>query len=224
MIRNKAEFQESKIKHQQELLKTIVISQEDERKRIGEDLHDEVGNSLSQLRFIIEIFIHNKQPSLDEFTINCKTLIDKVINEVRNISHNLSPTGLLTYGLATTLEDSLQPIVKTGILDISICDHTEGLLNQLNLLESISIYRIIEELIQNTIKHANAKTASLTINADNFHLYFHYQDDGKGLPKNLIEGMGSGNIRSRLSVIGAISDEVIVPGQGFFFRFKLKIK
>ena len=223
LSQNKADFQEAKIIHQQALLKNIVLAQENERKRIGEDLHDEVGSSLARLRFIIEIFIHNKQPSMDEFTHNCKTLIDKIIDEVRGISHNLSPIGLLTNGLVNTLRESCLPIVKTGLLNIEIYDDSEGLTEKLNLLESISIYRIVTELIQNTIKHAHAKMAQLNITTDLNYLTFDYQDDGIGLVEHHGNGMGTKNIKNRLTVIGATEENMANTGKGYGFRFKLKI-
>ena len=160
---------------------------------------------------------------MDEFTQNCKTLIDKIIDEVRGISHNLSPTGLLTDGLVITLRESCQPIVKTGLLNIEIYDDSAGLTGKLNLLESISIYRIVAELIQNTIKHAHAKMAQLIITTDLTYLTFDYRDDGIGLTKDLGNGMGTKNIKSRLTVIGATEENIANTGKGYGFCFKLKI-
>lgn len=223
LISKQEELQEARIKHQNELLKTIILAQENERQRIGEDLHDGVGNSLAQLRLIIEIFKYNPEANLIDFTLNCKSLIDKIIEDLRNISHNLSPHGFLKNGLIMSLTESCQPIMRTGRLEIRIEDQSNGQVERLNVLQSVSIYRIIEELIQNTIKHANATTADLRITANEEELRFIYHDNGIGLADKVKAGMGTTNIASRMSVIGAVKELTDLESRGFSFCFKLKI-
>lgn len=98
LLKQKDRAQQAELLHQQELLKTIIVSQETERKRIGQDLHDDVGTALSNLRITIEMFDEMSPSGYHDFSMNCRQLIDRVVTDVRQISHNLSPPGIELYG------------------------------------------------------------------------------------------------------------------------------
>ena len=116
LLKQKRKLQEAEINYQKELLYAVIDSQEKERQRIGMDLHDEVGSSLSSLRMIMENFIEKVKgiPESDSFCTQSKSIIDGVITNVRNISHDLSPLGKGTYDFMDALEDLKDRVNRTG--------------------------------------------------------------------------------------------------------------
>lgn len=197
--------QKLQLSHQQELLHTVINSQEAERKRIGQDLHDDVGTALSNLRLTIDIFNEHSPTGLSQFTGNSKIIIDKIINDVRNISHNLSPPGIALYGFLGALEELCDAVSELRSIQIKILNKADSILNELNAIQSISMYRVFEELIHNTIKHANATIIDIQFMEQDGQLLVSYTDNGKGISQDLKskKGMGLHNIESRLEMIGA---------------------
>jgi len=223
LLKKQRELQQAEIVYQQELLKTIIVSQEAERKRIGQDLHDDVGTALSNLRITIEMF-NNATAAVGEFSSTCKYQIDKIVQDVRHISHNLSPPGLELYGFMGTLEDLAEFITATAKLQVNITDNTSSLTDQLSAEVSLSLYRVFEELLNNTLKHANASQVNINFDIADNHLLISYHDDGKGIAAadKTKKGMGRQNIESRLGIIGA-AYEVDLPGRkGFNMNIRLK--
>lgn len=219
------QLQHAQIQYQQELLEAIIQSQEVERKRIGQDLHDDVGTTLSNLRMQVELFQHAPQPDLPGFITSCKTVIDKVIREVRHISHNLSPVSLDLYGLNDAVEELADMVNNGGQLHCALDNEAPEVLDAMPSLSATALYRIIEELLNNTIKHARAQQIHLKFQINNDLLTFQYQDDGQGMPvaSEKRRGMGMQNIESRLSVLHATHSIRTAPGEGFAFSAQLPI-
>jgi len=220
ILTQRQQLQVKEIAHQKELLQAIIESQETERKRIGQDLHDDVGTALSSLRLTIEMFEPGQiEGSNDKHIKVSKEIIDNVIKNVRYISHNLSPPALSYYGLAGAIEEKASFINNSGQLAISITNDAEDALTNINLPVAVALYRVFEELINNTIKHAGATQASITINCINNVLYINYSDNGKGMSASAINiGMGMQNIESRLTVINAKYQVETAIGSGFSLK------
>jgi len=211
------------LKHQQELLRTMIRSQESERKRIGQDLHDDVGTALANLRLTLNLFEHDSATTVEQFSAQCKTIIDKVIQDVRFISHNLSPPGIELYGFLGALEELCDAITEMRALQITIDNQAGPLLDALDQTQAISIYRIMEELISNTLKHAQASKIEIFFAVDERALIVIYHDNGIGIMPGAMskKGMGLHNIESRLKMINA-QLAITAPGtQGYECKFKL---
>ncbi|QEC77566.1 sensor histidine kinase [Mucilaginibacter ginsenosidivorax] len=221
LLKKQRELQQAELRHQQDLLKTIIVSQEAERKRIGQDLHDDVGTALSNLRITIELF---NNTAIGEFSDTCKHQIDKIVQDVRHISHNLSPPGLELYGFMGTLEELAEFITATGKLQVNITDNTNSLTDRFGTDVSLSLYRVFEELLNNTIKHANASHVNINFDVADDHLLISYHDDGQGIAAadKTKKGMGRQNIESRLSIIGAAYQTDWPGGNGFNMSIQLK--
>ncbi len=225
LLKQRQQFQAAQLAHQKELLKVVIESQEAERKRIGQDLHDDVGTSLSGLRLIIEMF---KPSSPDDenylkFIGSSKSIIDKVVKDVRHISHNLSPATLGYYGLAAAVNEHTGIINQSGKLEINVDNNAPEQLAGLELSAATAIYRVLEELLNNTIKHSGASKANITFKAEDNVLLVDYSDNGKGLPQsavNIKKGMGMQNIESRLMNINATYELEATPGKGFHISIK----
>ncbi len=205
---------------QKELMNAIIQSQEIERKRIGQDLHDEVGGSLSNLRMLFNRLDNSStdRAEIEKAVDSYKQLIDKIIQNVRNISHNLSPPALALFGFTAALEELSDSINNGNGSFLSIINHAETISEQLPYTASLSLIRILQELISNTLKHAEAKQIGISIFMDYGLLTIHYTDDGKGFDNDdntLKKGMGMQNIESRISMINATYRIKTAPGQGF---------
>jgi signal transduction histidine kinase len=208
LLVQKKRLQEAEIKYQKELLHAVIASQEQERKRIGMDLHDEVGSALASLRMIVENFTRhdNPAPEAGAFNQQCKRIIDRVITDVRSISHNLSPLTRGAYGLTDAIEDLCDNINQSGRIQVSLELNANSILSGLADTTALALYRVLAELINNTIKHAQAQHISIAFTAAEGRLVIDYADDGKGisLPAGAMsKGMGMRNIESRLGMIGA---------------------
>jgi len=222
---NKLLMQQQKIRfaeaaHQQQLLQTVIESQEAERKRIGEDLHDDVGTALSNLRITIEMFDQHEPAS---FKTNCKIIIDKVIRDVRHISHNLSPIGIELYGFIGAVEEMCESVTLNGRLQTVVTNHAGDFPSMMNKTTCMSLYRVIEELLNNTIKHADATLVAINFERDEKGITIVYNDNGRGISPSSqrAKGMGFLNIESRLSIINAGYVIDSTEGNGFNIRIRL---
>jgi signal transduction histidine kinase len=226
LLRQKRNAQEAVLQHQKDLLHATINSQEEERKRIGSDLHDEVGSALSTLRMYIQKFTHEPEAGItSEFGIKSRSMIDSIITNTRNISHDLSPITGGAYGLSDALEDFCDQVNEAGRLEITLSIANENILNQLDLTHALALYRVIRELIKNTVTHAEAKHITIDFRDNDGHLYLIYKDDGKGMEKTTGQkGMGMNNIESRLGMIGASYEIRTGPGRGFEIAIRVPIK
>jgi signal transduction histidine kinase len=150
--------------------KQLINTQEEERQRIAKDLHDSVGQNI--------LFIKNQLLSKEKDDDKLLKSIDTAIEEVRNISKDLYPNQLQKYGLASAV-DALSEQVKdsTGIF---ISSDLQGIDEALNKNVQINFYRIIQEFVNNTVKHANATAIRITTEQSAKELKLIVQDNGKG--------------------------------------------
>lgn len=217
LLKQRQQLQYAEIAHQKGLLNAVIESQENERKRIGRDLHDDVGTALSSLRLVIEMFDSEKQTQgHQQFITSSKNLIDKIMIDVRNISHSLSPSALTYYGLSFAIEEQCEIINQSDKLAIVLINEAKDFIEKLSLPVSTAIYRVIEELLNNTMKHAKANSVTIKLINDNNVLTIEYSDNGQGMDPELInKGMGLQNIESRLTIINAPYSIATAPGKGF---------
>ncbi|WP_295767014.1 ATP-binding protein [uncultured Mucilaginibacter sp.] len=219
LLKQRELAQEAELKHQRVLLNAVITSQEAERKRIGQDLHDDIGAALSGLRLMIDVFepANDQQSNFKLFKSNTKETIDTIVAELRHIAHHLSPSLLTLHGLNAALNKQLEFINRTNYLQGSIDNQVPEIISRLETEAATAIYRVLEELLNNTIKHAKASVIEITFACSNPHtLLIQYTDNGIGLPPNFTgNGMGMQNIESRLSIIDATYEVINTHGKGF---------
>jgi len=204
--KQRRQLQETQITQQKELLNAVIDSQEIERKRIGQDLHDEIGGTLSAIKLMLNSLKNQLNTQQEEVLADAKELIDKMIVDVRHISHDLSPPGLAVFGLFTTIEAFVNLINNTGQIKISV-EH-ENDLEEVELPEktSLALFRVLTQLVDNTLKHANATEIKMIFGIHEADLSIAYQDNGKGFDMEVLHqrsGIGMQNIQSRLQMINA---------------------
>lgn len=219
-------FQETEIKQQKDLLNAVIASQEIERKRIGEDLHDEVGGTLSAIKLMLNAAIRKYSETEKQAIIPAKQLIDQLIIDVRNVSHDLSPPGLAMFGLINSIEGFVSLIKETGEVEIEVVNNIETNEKLLSESEELALYRVITQLIANTLKHASATKIELNFNHIGDELLITYQDNGIGFDLTVVnekKGMGMQNIISRLQMIDAKHELLTAVNEGFKMNISCKI-
>lgn len=200
-----------KIEHQRLLLQNSVRIEEEQRKRIAKNLHDELGAVLSITRMWVRQL--EGQEVVDKSKLKeVRELIDGAMVSTRRISHELMPIQLANMGL----EDALKSL-------LSKVEEASGLQSELTLIGDsgildwefkVGLYRIFSELINNTIKHAEATAIVLLVDLTPGKRLVNYSDNGKGLPTNYKDkGLGMQSLESRVSAMNG--KMVIVNQEGF---------
>ncbi len=206
--------------HQAELLRASIQAQEEERKRIAQDIHDELGAALSIMRMntiMLERQTDSSTPALQSGLQNVLSLTENALSSMRSISHRLMPPQLESFGLLKTLEAAIGQINATGDLHIAITANSEP--GSMSWSVRLGLYRVIMELMNNTIRHSGASQAKLDISSQNNCIVCKYTDNGKGLSEGeSVKGLGLKSIEGRISALNGTFD--IVPKQeGGFYAF-----
>jgi signal transduction histidine kinase/ligand-binding sensor domain-containing protein len=189
--------------HQQRLLQSEIVTLERERNRISKELHDQVGTNLSAIKLTVnQILKSHHEPMTEEI----EDQFQVAIQEIKNIIYGLTPPGLERYGLMTGMKNYVGKVIKSIPLNISLKTFGE---DSLNYEVNIMVFRVIQELLSNSIKHSFARNVTIHINAFEDMLNIVYEDDGIGFsyePEK--SGLGLDNIESRIhSVNGTLKFE-----------------
>ena len=207
VIRYQLQLQKMEQDQQKMLLNASIRLQEEERQRIAADLHDDAGPLLATAR----LYLNENLVNLDKTTqlqsiYSAKSIIDDTIQLIRNISHSLMPPTLKNFGLESAVNDLFQKISGSGGMNAScrFHDYRERMLPEKELI----VFRIIQELVNNILKHSNASFIHLTQNLNDSKCYLRIHHDGRGLTQSDFEklnksaiGLGLKNIQSRLKVL-----------------------
>ena len=201
---------DQKVKEQQFRSALILEGQEEERKRISREMHDGVGQLLSAMKFNIEAIQSVNADFEREKLKTLKTLLKKVIMEVRRISFNLTPSALSDYGIIPVLNKFCREVSRISDLQVNFENRT-GFISRLEGKVENNLYRIVQEGVNNAIKYANAKQVDVIISHNSRYLNLDIVDDGKGFDiQKLTEkghfsasGHGIFNIKERANFIAA---------------------
>lgn len=216
-LKQEAKLQTELIKQQELATKAIIEAEEKERKRIAGDLHDGVGQMMSAAKMNLSAIESNLVFTSEEQKNNfvkVVRMIDESCQEVRTVSHNMMPNVLLKAGLAAAIREFVDKINKQ-LLDITL--YTEGLDQRVDANTEIILYRVIQECVNNVIKHANASTLDISIIKDDDGISTTIEDNGKGFDTgnaNAFEGIGLKNIRSRVEYLKGTVEWSSAAGKG----------
>lgn len=192
-LRQKLKLSETLNQQQKQSIKAVIEAQEEERKRIGSELHDSVGQKLGALKLHLQ---GNTPPeALNE-------LLNNTISETRSISHRLMPVTLSNFGLNTALKELLQTTLPVAGVQYDYFNKDEN--RRFTETVEISVYRVCQELISNLIKHSKAKLFHLQIYVQNNQLMIIAEDDGIGLKNPKENGMGILNMQARIQQLNGI--------------------
>lgn len=213
-------FNKSLRAKQKELVQNLFKGQEEERQRLSRDLHDEMAPALSAIIFEIDK-IKTTDNEIATNVFNAKSDLKNSVEKIREISHNLTPTHLARYGLIEIIEEQFQKNEKSGIV-FTFTNNCEDL--RLDHEKEINIYRIIQELSQNSIKHSKASKVALDFhyNPTKKSLLISYSDNGIGIDNNDIKklkGIGMSNILARIEILKSSLE--IKKAEGLSLQFTI---
>jgi signal transduction histidine kinase len=206
------------------LMETIIHTEEGERSRIARDLHDEIGPLISALKIYMTSFLENENvEKKNNLAGHMGVIIRDMIESVKNISNDMSPHILVNFGLYAAIHNITD--IFSNNIGIQFESNIENVRFS-SIMESV-VYRIIKELINNTIKHAHATSIYIRLNYDSPFLTFFYKDDGKGFDQKEFlnsntKGMGLSNIRTRIQPLGGQMNINTSPGNGFEVNLSLR--
>jgi two-component system, NarL family, sensor kinase len=210
------------LKWQQVRIAAEINTLENERKRIADDLHDELGPLLSA----IKLQINHLEPTDETETAvleKSSEQIDGIIQRFREISYDLLPNTLVRKGLIKATEEFISKLKPVHPLDISFthCDFT--LLPE----REINLYRILQEIIHNTVKHARATSLIISIQKTNKNLLVKTKDDGIGFnyseKTQIASGLGLLSVQSRAELLGGQLLVTSQPGSGTEFEIEMPL-
>ena len=216
-LKQEQEKQAILLQQQEEATRAVLKAEESERSRIAAELHDGVGQMMSAARMNLEVlakdldFIPLIQKEKMERLIS---MVDDGCREVRLVSHGMMPNALLKKGLGSAISDFLQKIdqqiIKTSL-------HVEGIEGRLQVETESVLYRIIQECVNNVIKHSGANQLDISVVRDGEELSISIEDNGKGFdPKQLADGIGMQNIKGRVQILRGKLEIDSAPGRGTF--------
>ncbi|HEX5025564.1 MAG TPA: ATP-binding protein [Agriterribacter sp.] len=183
----------------------VLKGEEQERTRLAKDLHDGLGGMLSGIKYSFNTMKGNliMTPENNQAFERSMDMLDSSIKEMRRVAHNMMPEALVKFGLDTALKDFCHEINQSGALQVSY--QSIGLENAaIEQTVAITVYRIIQELLNNTMKHAAAKSAIVQVTKSNGRLSVTVEDDGKGFDTALlkgVKGIGWSNIQNRVEFL-----------------------
>lgn len=222
LLKKELEINLIKAEQQEKILKNTVQEQEKERKRISQDLHDEVGAMLSVVKLNvgrIEKKIEDEKPR--KLATETKLYLDEVITQVRRISRDLMPPSLEKLGLSFALEEMVTWINKSDQIKVYLSKSGEPF--RFEIKKELAVFRIIQELVNNALKHSNATHISIKSRFTDKYLAVSVTDDGDGFEVEELEstGLGLKNLESRSDLMGAAYRLTSLPGKGTLAILKL---
>ncbi|WP_298513682.1 histidine kinase [uncultured Kordia sp.] len=188
--------------YQRELLRIAIQSEEKERTRIGKELHDDVGALLTTTKLYLSQISPEMNAEKQKTTVEkMYSLLEAMIQGVRNISQDLRPVILERLGLIEAVKSLVTTVNDLNVVRVEFVDTTR---NMVSKSHELNIYRIIQELLNNTLKHANATEVSIVFKNELSNLVIVYKDNGVGIIHEVLQekkGIGLKNIESRLSIL-----------------------
>jgi two-component system, NarL family, sensor kinase len=216
-LKQETKLQATILKQQALATRAILEAEETERQRIAKDLHDGVGQMMSVAKMnlsAVESKIQLNTPEQKNAFENIIQLVDDSCKEIRSISHNMMPNALLKNNLSLAIQEFIDKLDQR-VLKVHV--YTEGLDERLDSNVETVLYRIVQECVNNVIKHSGADTLDITIIKEVHEVTATIEDNGRGFNVNengKLEGIGLKNIRSRIGYLKGTVDFDSSPGNG----------
>jgi len=210
-----------------EATEAVMKGEDQERTRIAKDLHDGLGGMLSGIKYSFTNMKENlvMTPDNQQAFERSIDMLDSSIKEMRRVAHNMMPEALVRFGLCTALKDFCNDINQSGALKVNYqCIGLEG--HIIDHTVSITLYRIVQELLNNTMKHAQAKSAIVQVTKVNEQLSVTVEDDGKGFDTQLLKmnkGIGWLNIQNRVEFLKGKLDITSKECEGTSVQIELNL-
>lgn len=202
------------------IIKAIMEAQEKERREISSELHDNVNQILTTCKLFLDIA--RNEPDNLKFIDECQVNIQHVIEEIRNISHNLTPYSLKDLGLIAALHDTIQQLNRSGKLQIRLLEAHNLRESSIHADIKLAIFRIVQEKISNVLKHAQATELTIEFGMTDDRIMVILTDNGLGFDEKATrKGMGLYNISNRVEYFKGNMLLKTAPGEGCELRVEL---
>ena len=212
----------TELQKKKDIVTAVIDAQEKERNELSGELHDNVNQLLAAS--ILYLRTAQKQKVIEEKLISQSLdYVQKAINELRNISHNLSPVDLKMHGLSAALKALTGKLHIPKTFEVKL---TIGKLHEKKLSHSLqlAVYRIVQENINNILKHANATKVTFTVAESENNLLLTVTDNGNGFDLDTVKkGLGITNIFTRAENFGGTAEITSSPGNGCTWNIKIPI-
>jgi two-component system, NarL family, sensor kinase len=207
--------------------RSVLTGQDEERERLAKDLHDGLGGILSVAKYSFTNMKQNLIISAENALAFDKSMgyLDRSIQELRRVAHNMMPVALIEFGLDTALQDYCNSITNSGVMQITYRSYDLSDKSVSPATASV-IYRIIQELINNILKHAAAPSATVQLVKRSDILNISVEDNGKGFDVQTLKtntGIGFLNLQNRVSYLQGTLDFQSTPGKGTFVNIDIPI-
>lgn len=216
-VRLQQQLQKEKQQQHQAIIKATIEGQEKERNAIGRELHDNVNQVISSAKLYIENIRH--APEQTAFLVKKGTeLLQHAIEEIRRLSHKLATPSLNNFGLAESICEMVQSFrdVNRFHIEHDLCLQEEKLSHE----QKITVFRIFQELLNNTVKYAGAANVRISVSDTGHGVHCTYEDDGIGFDATSVKkGLGLHNVQNRVEAYNGSLTVVSAPGRGFRSTF-----
>ena len=206
----------------------MLEGQEEERKRIATDLHDRLGSMLSTVKLLfgaLDEKIDKNQAENKKQYEKASDILDEAVIEVRRISHNLNTGMLNNFGLVMALDELCESINNSKLIRCRLLSFGEG--SRLEQQIEIGIFRMVQEIVNNTLKHANASELTVQLNQTEESILVTTEDDGIGFDvetKRKSGGMGLANLEARALKINGFVQIDSTPGRGTITTIEIPLR
>jgi two-component system, NarL family, sensor kinase len=231
LIKKETELQQQRIRELEKDRQLVAVDsmlkgQEEERSRLAKDLHDGLGGLLSGVKFSLSNMKDNLVVTPENMAVFERSLdmIDTSIRELRRVAHNMMPEILTKFGLDEAVKEYCNTINATKLITVKYQSH--GMETRIDNATEIIIYRIVQELLNNILKHAGSSEAFVQLIKENHRLNVVVEDNGKGFDKGLSEnnkGVGLANIRSRVEYLKGQLDIHSEQGKGTLVNIEFNL-
>lgn len=214
-------------KLEEQLMHAVINTEEKERTRFSQELHDGMGPVLASIKLYINLLARSKtEEEKNRANMKALELLDDAVSGIRTIANNLTPSILKDFGLVEAIESFCQNIAASNALEINVTYKENYRLDE---TKETVLYRVIQELVHNTLKHAGATAINIDLSFESSSLCINYSDNGVGMDlddkmQHTKGGMGIRNIMSKLSSVKADFKIKTNLGNGFSAHISLPTK
>lgn len=217
------ELEEEKEIIQREVLKATLTAEEKQRQLLGHELHDGVGQMLTYVSLYLQVAANDKEYDPNSF-LKAQAKVKDALNEVRRISRSLAPPALIDLGLREAIVELLNQYteIRSTVFTLSC---TKKDFDHIDFNAQRTIYRVVQELVNNAIKYARANSVKLTFTRTKTKLVLKYTDDGIGFnPQKVKKGVGLKSINNRIYFYGGTTNVQSIKNKGTSFTIELPLQ
>jgi signal transduction histidine kinase len=212
------------MRHQRQLTQASLDGQEKERREIGKELHDNIGQQLTTIKLFLDLAKSTADDNTNEMVSMALKGVSDMINEVRAMSRSLIPSTLNDLGLSESINELIESIVRTQLMKIEFEDN-DFEEESLQENQKLTLFRIIQEQLNNIVKHSGAKNVWIELSNEEKKLMLKIRDDGAGFDlKKVRKGLGFMNIKNRAELFQGQAEIISKPGEGCLLKVSMPFK